>query len=659
MNVLVIDNEPAAGMLVRSIQRHLSADDLIRGVSPAPQETPHELGIRATERVLTDWNESNVVLVVQANMHFSLAPRSYCPGLDVLEEILAHRHWPAVVLSPLERPIEYSESNRLNDELGKPLLHHHTIANERLPLDVESIVEKIRLVSRWPAPDEHRSKAFRVARYGQRFTALRHRHANLRAALRMLEGVSRLGLLTRNEFLEIIEQLKSHNTSATHNLSQLQSDAREIPWPYNPIQPQPLAKRVLLIDDEAHSSAWMRIIAPVCRSLGAELDSAITPFEAEARLRDSYDAVVLDLHYLNIEDPPEPLETLRLVREANPFLPIIIFTTVKEGRSVRDLSQEAFHYFFKETEEAPGADTLRYAQKLRDVLRSALDRSLPELLRGIVRMSLPENDDDRPAFRRARNLLELAASSINHPEVAVSLITGSVMESKLTLGSPQLGTPWSYLEARFRQIRGARRGLRVTLWDLIRRHRNYAAHYEERLQPPQTVVDSIVYLLSAIQFTADLRSIVAGNGLSSVDQSDLLRLIRGLGRLAHGVSQLVESPEVFGPGLMRMLEDLEFAGETKIRDAAESIRNALRPQREGTPRQEDRVTAAWRKVGGKEVYAPDEKRSPFADLLEAWLGVGPAATLPNVDWENGRELAPYLFYVCIFFMLERAAQLSR
>lgn len=648
MRLLIVDSSRSVDALTSLLTAHLKTFT-IESASPAAHESPETFAKRILTEMPVDWGAPGDVIVIQANtLCDGWSPSSFA-GLDVLEHLFSEKPVPAIVLSFVEKPIRSSIQRRLTHGDGEPLLTHATLIEKRLPVEIPALARLVIAASTWRSADNERAKDFKAARGRLESSVIRHRRANLQAALRMLDGISHLGLLTRDEFVEIIDVLRSHHPSAATDLSKLQSETHGIPWLDSKDQQASPTKRVLLIDDEAESLAWRRIISPVCRSLGAELDWTITPDGGETKLQDTWDAVILDLHYLNADDPPDAFEVLSRAREANPFVPIIIFTTLKEGRLVRDLSKNAFHYLFKEADEGPGADTERYAEKFRDVLKSALVESLPAMLRGTVHLAIQTDEKDPAEFDRARDLLELAATSILRPEVTLSLVTGAVMEAKFAVRK------WERPENVFGRAASHLAGLRRKLPLIVRRHRNYASHYEEAKQPDPTQIDALVYLLSATQFIADLRAIHATQRdgvtptLSSPTPRDLQKLREGLGRVARSASSLVESPIVLDSRVLEVFDNLDENSERELRDLAE----------EKYKEHSAMLTLAWQKFGGRRRPAGEENNSPFADLLEAWLGVGATGTLPQVDWESGQELAPFLLYVCIFLMLERSAQLSK
>jgi hypothetical protein len=655
MKVLIVDSSRSVDALT-PLLTPLLRNFTIESASPAAHESPQTFANRILTEMPADWGAPGDVIIAQANTLCSAwAPGSF-PGLDVLEHLFSEKPAPAIVLSFVEKPIRRSISRRLTDRNDQPLLNHPTLIERRLPIDISALARLVIAASTWRTTDNTRAREFKAARGRMESSVIRHRRLNLRAALRMLDGISRLGLLTLDEFSQIIGDLKTYHPSAATDLSKLQSETiDEIVWAESRFETASGTKRVLLIDDEAESSGWRRIISPACRSLGAELDWAITPDQGETKLQDPWDAVILDLNYLNVDDPPDAFQVLSRAREANPFVPIIIFTTVKEGRLVRDLSKNAFHYLFKEADEGPGAKTELYAEKFRDVLKSALDQSLAATLRGIVHLIIQTDDNDPAEFDRARDLLESAANSIMRPEVALSLTTGAIMESKFAVRKETYGAPWEHLENLFTGAARNSEGMRKELPVLVRHHRNYASHYEEKKQPDPTEIDALIYLLSATQFVADLRTINAARKkldrlvLASTQRRDLPKLCDGLGRVARSALSLVESPIVFDSSVLKVFDNLDGNSERDLRRLAEKKYEDLSA----------RLTSTWQRVGGKIRISKGEKKSPFADLLEAWLGVGAAGTLPEVDWESGQEFAPYLFYACIFFMLERTAQLSK
>jgi CheY-like chemotaxis protein len=401
---------------------------------------------------------------------------------------------------------------------------------------------------------------------------------------------------------------------------------------------------VLLIDDEAESCAWREILAPICRSFGADLEWALTPDQAVEKLQDYPDAVLLDLHYFNVEEHPDPFEVIAKVRNANPIVPLIIFTTEQEGRYVRDLGKDAFHYFFKEINTVSGANTLKYVESFRQVLRSAIDTSMSVVLRGLIRLLIPVAFDDSNKFDRARNLLEAAATAIWRPEVALCLTTGALMEAKVAIADPNLGAPWSHIENLFR-TRSEFVGLRSMLPVIARWQRNYASHYEDRREPNPTIFDAVVYLLVSAQFIADLRAITLGETLTHTSESKRRQMMKALGRICQDIASQVKSPAVLDPQTLAMLSDLEVISENGLRCTLETQFQEL--QAEGiTPFS----------ITGKDPITGEDLTSS-TNLLGFWFGSS-LSNLPAIDWQRGMHIAPYLLYVCRFLILEKLAQMK-
>lgn len=637
MKVLVIDDSEVARGLVTGLKQQLKASS-IHPESPTAEETPETFAERVLEVIADKWSGGPGIVVIRAEIQCGGRTHSSCPGLDILEYLLAKKALAAVVLSFLEDPIQYSASQRLTDEQGNILLRHNTILHKRLPVNSNSLAQQIRTAAMWPQSGPERLRTFRVAFYERIAATIRHRVINLRAALRMLNGVRQLNLLTREEYYEVINTLKGNHSSADADLDRLQRESDSLPWPdQQAIQGSQLTKKVLLVDDQAESCAWRLILKPLCRSLGAEIDAAITIEQAESKLSDSPDAVLLDLHYLNVEVPPDPFEVLARARNANPLVPIIIFTTEQEGRQVRDLSKDAFHYFFKEVKEGQGADTRMYAENFRRILQSAMQTSLSFLLQGLVRLCIPPADGNEDRFDRARNLLELASTAIKRPEVALSLITGAVLEARVSVAGPQSRAAWTHLTNLFGNLDADPGSLRRALPDIVRMHRNYASHYEQPQEPLPTSLDAVVYFLSATQFIADLRAVIEGNLVTTTRENERRQSLGALGRICFEVWSEIENPIVLDSTALGVLQNLITSTEDDLRQLMEAKCNVLQ-------------------ASGKSPFSSTRSTTQaFLNVLNVWFGDG-LPNLPMIDWHRGRQVAPYLLHVCRFLLLERVAQ---
>jgi len=81
-----------------------------------------------------------------------------------------------------------------------------------------------------------------------------------------------------------------------------------------------VSAKVLLIDDETD---FVEVVAERLRSRGVEVDTAFNgPDGIAAAAKHTYDAVLLDLAMPGMDG----METMRLLREQNPMLQIIILT---------------------------------------------------------------------------------------------------------------------------------------------------------------------------------------------------------------------------------------------------------------------------------------------------------------------------------------------
>lgn len=640
MHVVLIDEAFTASNMHRGLKQYLKTGS-IDTASPFEEETAETFA----NRVLDKWNDKTSLIILHANLRCGGRSRSSCAGLDVLEYILAKRAMPAIVLSFLEDPVQFSTSTRLKDDQGEILIRRPTVFYQRLPIQNMTLAHQVRIASNWGQLSPDQTKSFSAALYWRRAAVIRHGLINLQAALRMLTGVAQMGLIAREEYRQVIGDLKSSHPFEEAYLDELQQGIDRFTWKAPSVQTASPSRRVLLIDDEAESSAWGTILRPICQSIGAELDVATTPSQGENKLLDSWDAVILDLHYPNVDDPPDPFEVLSSARAANPFVPIIIFTTEEKGNYVRDLSKDSFSYFFKEMHMESEVETLEYAESFGAVLQTALDDSLLVVLRGIVSLMIPHETGSAGGFERARGLLEYATSSILRPEVALPLITGALMEAKVVVADSQRGASLRHLLNLFEGTKSPVKGLRAVLPDLVIRQRNYASHYEAAQQPEPTILDAVVYLLSATQFVADLRSIVERTSFSVVRPRDKPKLLKALGRVAQEISSILAPSNVLDSAVLDTLQNLDTCSEDDVRRVLEER------------------CAQWRhsiELICKELLyykGDEEKRLAFQRVIQVWFGLD-STLQPIIDWQGGKSVAPYLLYVCSFLMLERVAQID-
>jgi hypothetical protein len=668
MCVLVIDDPSRASRLADILKKYLAASS-VESVSPRAGETPETFAERVAKEFLAESGNKQVVIIINANLRCGAAG-SFCSGLNILERLLAVRAVPAVILSFLSDPIRLSVSRRLVDGEGEVLLRHSTIIQRRLPVSVEELARQIAAAEKMPPLDQRRPDKFKTAFFERKASAVRHGHENLRAALRMLDGTRRLNLMSPEEYGDVIDILKTNHPSAVPDLEQLHREIQALPaWSAPPGRADRPAKKVLLIDDEAESSAWRAILSPLCRSVGAELDSAIDLNQGENKLRDYPDAALLDLHYQTVTDPPDPIEVLSRARAANPLVPIIVFTTEREGRHVRDLGVDSFYYFFKEVDEEEGADTKMYAETFRQIIQSAIGGSLASSLRGIVRLSLSDSAGEDVRFYRAQNLLESASSAINRPEVAMCLTTGALIEARAAVADPLYGAAWAHLKNRFDGETGLS-GLRESLPKIVKSYRNYASHYEEPPNPPPDVFDAVVYLLSTAQFISDLRAITEDGTLTRAPDRERRLLLEALRRVAVEMSLLVSRPKVLDSALLDILQGLTVCSEHDLKDALEKKRRELKSLRLGPHDLLEALTEKYNALMNQrhsELQFLDRKqfermvkplppRPAYCHVIEAWFGKDLTAG-PAICWDSGQSAAPYVLYVCSFLLLERGALL--
>jgi len=640
VNIVLIADALTANSMRRCLKEYLK-NNSIDTASPFEGETSETFA----NRLLEKWSDKEILIILHANVRCGGGTRSSCAGLDVLEYILAKRAMPAIVLSFLDDPVQFSKSRRLKDTDGKVLISCPTVFYLRLPISDLSLVHHVRVASKWGQLNADQTKSFSAAFYWRRAAVIRHGLINLQAALRMLTGVAQMGLITQEEYGQVIADLKNSHPFEEAYLDELHQGTDSLKWRATSVTKALPVRKLLLVDDEAESSAWGTILRPICESIGAELDIATTPAQGENKLLDSWDAVILDLHYLNVDDPPDPFEVLSSARAANPFVPIIIFTTEEKGNYVRDLSKDSFRYFFKEMHMESAVETREYAESFRSVLQTALDESLLVVLRGMVSLLLPYDTEGAAGFERAHDLLEYATSSILRPEAALPLITGALMEAKVVVANSQKSVSLRQLMNLFAGTKPPARGLRVALPDLVIRQRNYASHYEAAQQPKPSLLDAVVYLLTVTQFVADLRTLVNRGSFSVVRPSDKPRLLEALGRVAQELRSILVSTNVLDSAVLDLVLNLETCSEEDLRSVLEERCAQWRQSinllcRELTYYKED-----------------EEKRLAFQRVIQIWFGL--ESTLqPVIDWQGGKSIAPYLLYVCSFLMLERVAQID-
>lgn len=274
-------------------------------------------------------------------------------------------------------------------------------------------------------------------------------HSNLShiSLLRMARGARQIGLLTIDEYRQVVAAVDEPLLAAF------------LPAPTNKDDPErhkrPLKASVLLIDDQPE---WEPLLKSILESAGLGLAAERTLQSGCERLKRNgrhVAAVLLDLHLGN-EDKSTPTEVVNAVATSAPQVPLILFTHRRDGESVRRLAPRLFFHFFKEYEPAGTADVAGQVKKFIKVVKSAVDargtygaEQLSAWACGAARIN--------PAFS---DLLGLQARHLHKPMVAVSLNTGL-----WTAGAEYLGSKSAF-------------GTRA-----CRLFRNYAAHaHEEALK---------------------------------------------------------------------------------------------------------------------------------------------------------------------------------
>ena len=278
-----------------------------------------------------------------------------------------------------------------------------------------------------------------------------------------------------------------------------------------------------------------------------------------------------------------------------------------------------------------------YARAFQRVLQSAVESSLPVALRTFVVMCVPCETEAESRFGRARELLEMAAREIDRPEVLLHLACAAVAEARIAVGGPKLGASWLHLMNLFGQGGLNLTGLRRQLPQIMQYERNYASHYENPGEPNPHVLDGVVYLLAAAQFLADLQAIVENGSITLPAREQRFQTLATLSRIVKQLDSIMSFDREF----LEVAERLEMcSGEELLsilkRKCATLLGVGLSPFRE------------------LDIGKPGVPRGSvaFSNGLATWFGKD-EASLPEIDWDDGRGVAPQILHVCRFLLLER------
>lgn len=272
--------------------------------------------------------------------------------------------------------------------------------------------------TRW----DEQKKQLQLAEFARKSQQFRHRYVNLKAALRMLDGVAQMGIINADRYEQILNKIQQNSGDAmTQEEANAYINEAQSLFPTDaPVTQTELpatSPRILLIDDEATSLQW----GPILKELFAarlearlewanSLDGGLHQLTMGVK---NLSAVLLDVHFPEGRSAMELL--LRQDEEQKTFeplltnIPIVMFSVDTEGYKVKTfLHAGAVDYFMKEIAE--DRNPVSYCEHLCKVMK----RAMREARRPIFLDALSKAKALIPAEIRARLCDEWLDDAILH-----------------------------------------------------------------------------------------------------------------------------------------------------------------------------------------------------------------------------------------------------
>jgi len=264
--------------------------------------------------------------------------------------------------------------------------------------------------TRW----DEQKKQLQLAEFARKSQQFRHRYVNLKAALRMLDGVAQMGIINADRYEQILNKIQQNSggVMTKEEVDAYINEARSLLPTEIPVTPElPFTSpRILLIDDEATSLQWGLILKELFAArLGAMLEWTNSLDGGLNRLRTgvtNLSAVLLDVHFPDGRSAMELLlhhdEEQKTFEPLLTNIPIVMFSVDTEGYKVKTfLHAGAVDYFMKEIAE--DRNPVSYCEKLCEIMK----RAMKEARRPILLDALSKAKALIPAEVRARLYDEL------------------------------------------------------------------------------------------------------------------------------------------------------------------------------------------------------------------------------------------------------------
>jgi len=272
-------------------------------------------------------------------------------------------------------------SKRVED--GEPILKLNTLQDGcaflQMPLSLE-LLQNCPFDKLEETDWKEQRRQLQLAHAARQMREFRHRYANLRSALRMLDGVALMGIVDLETYRRILSKILEHaeKPMVPADLeAHLNAIQERMPTAILETEIDPDRPCLLLIDDEADSLQW----GPILKGLfAAELKARLVwktrlkeGREVLAQKWHQFSALLLDIHFPDegrtaMELLPTNDEPDHLFRR----MPVVVFSHDPDGYKVKTLLHAgAVDFFMKEI--ADNRDPVSYCKHLCRRVRKAMD----------------------------------------------------------------------------------------------------------------------------------------------------------------------------------------------------------------------------------------------------------------------------------------------